>query len=150
VFTLAGNTDCCSTYEGLYINPKTVDINFKLRAVNSANEATTLQVCCYISGTMIDCDYRCGLGLVIEFIGSSASMLMSLLASACPTTNSLLQLTPRVADISHQPPAHLTVISALSPNGSWPSSYSLRMGLTENTTSNSNSIVACMCVEANT
>jgi hypothetical protein len=39
------------------------------------------------------------------------SVFTSLLAGECLTTNSLFQLTPRLAAISHQPPAVLTGVS---------------------------------------
>jgi hypothetical protein len=52
------------------------------------------------------------------------------------------QLTPRLAAISHQPPALLTAVSRLTRNHSYFSLYSLCTDHTENSSPNSSSIVA--------
>jgi hypothetical protein len=62
-----------------------------------------------------------------------------------PSHNSLLRLTPRLAAISHQLPTLLTAVSTLSSKGSWPSLYNLGTYRTENSASNSSSVVACVC-----
>jgi hypothetical protein len=65
----------------------------------------------------------------------------SLLAGDYLTVNTLLQLTPRLAANSHQPPTILTAVSRHSSISSWPLLYSLGTDRTENTSPNSFSIV---------
>jgi hypothetical protein len=67
-----------------------------------------------------------------------------LLTGDCLTTNSVHQLTPRLAAISHQSPTLLTAFSRLSPNSSCSSLYSLGTDRTQNAASNT-SIVDCAC-----
>jgi hypothetical protein len=54
----------------------------------------------------------------------------------------------KLAAISHQSPALPTAVSALSSNDSWPSLHGIGMDRTENTSSNSSSIIACVSVAA--
>jgi hypothetical protein len=68
----------------------------------------------------------------------------SLLAGDCLTTHSFLQLTPRLATISLQPPIFLTAVSQLSRNSSCSSSYSLGTDRIEITASNSSCCIACV------
>jgi hypothetical protein len=65
---------------------------------------------------------------------SSSPMDVTLILGSCPC---------RLVAISHQPPTLLTAISRLPCNGSWSLLYSLGTNLTENTTSNSYSTLAC-------
>jgi hypothetical protein len=74
---------------------------------------------------------------------SFLSFHVHVLTGRRPSHNSLLQLTPRLAAISHQLPTLLTAVSTLSSKGSWPSLYSLGTDRKENTASSS-SIAACV------
>jgi hypothetical protein len=85
--------------------------------------------CCIFTG--------CRLVTASNAVDTSASVFTSLLAGDCFTTHSLLQLTLRLAAISHQPPTLLTAVSGLSRNRSCPSLYSLGTNRIENTTPNS-------------
>jgi hypothetical protein len=91
----------------------------------SVRYTKVFSACCIFIG--------CHLVMASSAITSSASTFMSLLAGNRLTTQSLLQLSPRLACISHKLHTLLTAISRLACSCSYSSLCSLRTDGTKNT-----------------